>query len=272
MMKKELRVEISFKDLNQLKNKIDFLLNRDIYKINIPCKGLIKKDFLLEAIKYIGTNYKEVEVIYHYSLFHQFSKDQNNSLNDLLKFIKLSRKYDNKEILLISGSRKKKNFEVTNILYKLKDEDIKFGVAYNPYFIKNNDISLERNNLIKKINSGLVNSIWLQFGSNVQALEKEIKFIKKNITDRSNDFNNQIKIYGSILVPSKQFLARFKFRPWRGVYLTQDFLNSLEYSKSITKEIYKFYYKNDIIPLVETECSTIKQFNEVKNLFQDIFI
>ena len=86
-MKKELRVEISFKDLKQLKKKIDFLLNRGIYKINIPCKGLIKKDFLLEVIKYIGTNYKEVEVIYHYSLFHQFSKDQNNSLNDLLKFM-----------------------------------------------------------------------------------------------------------------------------------------------------------------------------------------
>ncbi len=271
-MKKNLRVEISFKDLNQLKNKIDFLLNRDIYKINIPCKGLIKKDFLLEAVKYIGTNYKEAEVIYHYSLFHQFSKDQNNSLNDLLRFIKLAREYNNKELLLISGSRKKKNFEVTNILDKFKDEDIKFGVAYNPYFLKNNEISLERNNLIKKVNSGLVNSIWLQFGSNPQALEKEIKFIKKNIIDQSNIFNDQIKLYGSILVPSKQFLARFKFRPWKGVHLTQDFLNSLEYSKSITKEIYKFYCKNDIIPLVETECCTIKQFDEVKTLFQGNFI
>ena len=119
-MKKELRVEISFKDLKQLKNKIEFLLNKDIYKINIPCKGLIKKDFLLETIKYIGTNYKEVEVVFHYSLSHQFSKDQNNSLNDLLKFIKLSKQYDNEEILLISGSRKKKNFEVTNILDKFK--------------------------------------------------------------------------------------------------------------------------------------------------------
>ena len=266
-MKKELRVEISFKDLKQLKSKIDFLLNRDIYKINIPCKGLIKKDFLLEAIKYIGKNYKEVEVIYHYSLFHQFSKDQNNSLNDLLKFIKLFKQYDNKEILLISGSRKKKNFEVTNILDKLKDEDIKFGVAYNPYFIKNNDISLERNNLIKKINSGLVNSIWLQFGSNVQALEKEIKFIKKNIANQTNNFNNQIKIYGSILVPSKQFLARFKFRPWKGVYLSNKYLNSLEESEKITKNILDFYLKNNIIPLLETELSTEKQFANAQNFF-----
>ena len=271
-MKKEIRVEISFKDLNQLKNKIDFLINKDIYKINIPCKGLIKKDFLLEAVKYIGTNYKEVEVIYHYSLFHQFSKNQNNSFNDLLKFINLSREYDNKEILLVSGSRKRKNFEVSNILNKLKDEGIKFGVAYNPYFIKDIDISFERNNLFKKVNSGLVNSIWLQFGSNLQALKKEIKFIRKNITDQSKTINSEIKIYGSILVPSKQFLARFKFRPWRGVYLTQDFLNSLEYSSSITKEIYKTYCNNNIVPLVETECCSINQFYEVKNLFQDIFI
>ena len=271
-MKKELRVEISFKDLKQLKNKIDFLLNNDIYKINIPCKGVIKKDFLLEAIKYIGTNYKQAEIIYHYSLFHQFSKDQNNSLNDLFKFIKLSKKYKNKEILLVSGSRKKKNFEVSNILNKLYDQDIKFGVAYNPYFIKKKDIFLERNNLIKKVNSGLVHSIWLQFGSNIQALKKEINFLKKHISDQSNIFNSEIRIYGSILIPSKQFLARFKFRPWRGVYLTQNFLNSLEHSTSITKEIYKIYDKNNIIPLVETECSTIKQFNEVKNLFHDIFI
>jgi len=271
-MKKQLRVEISFKDLKQLNNKIDFLLSKDIYKINIPCKGLIKKDFLLEVIKYIGSNYKEAEVIYHYSLFHQFSKNQNNSLSDLLKFIKLCRKYNNKEILLVSGSRKKKNFEVTNILNKLRDEDIKLGVAYNPYFIKKNDIHLERDNLIKKVNSGLVNSIWLQFGSNLEALNKEIQFIKKIIKDQSDPSKNDIKLYGSILVPSKQFLARFKFRPWKGVYLTHDFLNSLEISTSITKEIYNFYSENNIAPLVETDCSAMKQFNEVKNLFHNIFL
>ena len=271
-MQKELRVEISFKDLQQLKNKIDFLINKNIYKINIPCKGLIKKDFLLDVIKYIGTNYKDADVIYHYSLFHQFSKNQNKSLDDLLEFIKLCREYNNKEILLISGSRKKKNFEVTNILNKIKGNDMKFGVAYNPYFIDKNDIALERDNLIKKVNSGLVNSIWLQCGSNLQALNKEIKFLKKNISYQSNSLRSDIKLYGSILVPSKQFLARFKFRPWKGVFFTQEFLNSLKLATLVTKEIYNFYVQNNIIPLIETECCTIKQFNEVKHLLEDIFI
>ena len=268
-MNKQLRVEISFKDLEQLKKKIDFLIDKNIYKINIPCKGLIKKDFLLKVIKYIGTNYKEVEVVYHYSLFHQYSKDINNSLNDLLKFINHCSKYNNKEILLVSGSRKKNNFEVADIITKLKN-DIKIGVAYNPYHLERNEISLERNNLIKKINSGLVNSIWLQFGSDHQALNKEIKYLK-DIIERYNSFKRDIKLYGSILVPSKQFLARFKFRPWKGVYLNNDFLNSLDYSISITKEIYKIYCENNIIPLIETEFCTINRFNEVKNLFKNIF-
>ena len=268
-MNNHLRVEISFKDLEQLKKKIEFLLNNNINKINIPCKGIIKKDFLLDVIKYIGTNYKEAEIVYHFSLFHQFSKNSKNSLNYLSKFIKYCRIYNYNQILLVSGSRKKKDFEVTTILPKLKN-DIKFGVAYNPYFTEKNDISLERDNLIRKVNSGLVNSIWLQFGSNNQALQKEIKFIKENIIVRSNN-TNDIKLYGSILVPSNQFLARFRFRPWKGVYLTQNFLNSLEFAKSYTKEINNIYLKNKITPLIETECCTIKQFNELKNLFSGFF-
>ena len=269
-MRKQLRVEISFKDLEQLKNKIEFLLDKNIFKINIPCKGLIKKDFLLEVVRYIGTNYKEAEIIYHYSLFHQFSKNKNNSLNNLSEFINYTRKYNNKEILLVSGSRKKKNFEVSTILNEIH-KDIKFGVAYNPYFIDKDDISFERENLIKKINSGLVNSIWLQFGSNHKTLCKEIKFIKKIISNKSNIFKNDIRLYGSIFIPSKQFLARFKFRPWRGVFLSNDFLNSLENSCLTTKEIYKIYCQNNITPLIETECSNIKQFNQVENLLEGDF-
>ena len=269
-MNKHLRVEISFKDLQQLKQKLDFLLNRNIYKINIPCKGLIKKEFLFDVIKYVGTNYQEAEIIYHYSLFHQFSKDKNNSLNDLLKFIKYCETYNNKEILLVSGSRKKKDFEVANVLPMLKNE-MYFGVAHNPYFTEENDINLERDNLIKKVNSGLVNSIWLQFGADHNHLNREIKFIKKLIMDQSKLFNIDIKLYGSILVPSKQFLARFKFRPWKGVYLSQNFLNSLEFSSYITKRIYKIYLENNITPLIETDCTSIKQLNEAKSLFQDIF-
>ena len=53
-----LRFELSFKNIFQLQNKLDFCKSNNINKINIPCKGVIKKDFLNETIKYIGENYK----------------------------------------------------------------------------------------------------------------------------------------------------------------------------------------------------------------------
>ena len=66
-----LRFELSFKDISQLENKLNFCKFNKIKNINIPCKGIIKKDFFNSTIKYISKNYPEFNVTYHYSLYHQ---------------------------------------------------------------------------------------------------------------------------------------------------------------------------------------------------------
>ena len=263
------RVEISFKDFDQLKKKLDFCLNKKIYKINIPCKGNIKKDFLIEVVKFLGVKYKNLDIIYHYSFYHQFYKNRSLSYEFFLNFLELNKLYNkNNQILLVSGSRKKNDFEVLDILEKLKydlSKNVNFGVAFNPYFLEDKDCKIERNRLIDKLNSYFVNSIWLQFGSEINLLEREINFFNKKIFNSQQFIDNEINIYGSLFIPSKQFLARFKFRPWRGVYLSNKYLNSLEESIIITKNIIDFYLFNNVIPLVETELSTEKQFVEAQN-------
>ena len=263
------RVEISFKDFDQLKKKLDFCLNKKIYKINIPCKGNIKKDFLIEVVKLIGVKYKNLDVIYHYSLFHQFYNNKIRSYQQFLNFIEVNKIYNrSNEILLVSGSKKRKEFEVLNILEELKSDfskNIKFGVAFNPYFLDESHYKIERKRLIDKLNSYYVHSIWLQCGSEIKQLAKEINFLNKSIRNSQKIIDKEINIYGSLFIPSKQFLARFKFRPWRGVYLSNKYLNSLEESSRITKKIIDFYQNNSIIPLVETELSNEKQFIEAKN-------
>ena len=89
------------------------------------------------------------------------------------------------------------------------------------------------------------------------------------IGNSQNLIDKGIDIYGSVFIPSRQFLARFKFRPWRGVYLSNKYLNSLKESTEITKKIIDFYLSNSIIPLVETELSSEKQFKDAQN-FIDI--
>ena len=80
------RFELSFKNISQLEEKLIFCKIHGINNINIPCKGVIKKDFLNSTIKYIKTNHNEFNVFYHYSLFHQYSINKENSYKDFLDF------------------------------------------------------------------------------------------------------------------------------------------------------------------------------------------
>ena len=49
----KLRFELSFKNISQLENKLNFCKFNKIKNINIPCKGSIKKDFFNSSVKYI---------------------------------------------------------------------------------------------------------------------------------------------------------------------------------------------------------------------------
>ena len=82
------RFELSFKNIEQLEKQLYFCRLNEIKNINIPCKGLIKKEFFNTTFEYINKNYKELNVTYHYSLNHQYSKDKDTSYKELLGFIK----------------------------------------------------------------------------------------------------------------------------------------------------------------------------------------
>ena len=119
-MDNNLRFELSFKNLNQLENQLDFCKFNNIKNINIPCKGPIKRELFNSTIKYISDNFQEFNVTYHYSLYHQYYKNIENSYKDFLDFIKNSHSNGNYKILLISGSNKKKNFDTVKVLNDIK--------------------------------------------------------------------------------------------------------------------------------------------------------
>ncbi len=267
----DLRFELSFKNIFQLENQLRFCISNKINKINIPCKGVIKKEFLNQIIEYIGEKYKDLDVIYHYSLYHQYTQNRNISYSKFLNFIKKCNTYNINEILLVSGSNKKKNFQVLDVMREFKNEkiNINIGNAYNPYLKNYYNLGGERNILEKKISSGLTRSIWLQFGTDIKLLEYEIDFIKKTIAN--NKFNRKtqnIRIFGSLLIPSKQFISRFKFRPWKGVYIADKYLNSLDDFYSFTKDLIEIYLDNNIYPVIETEFYSEEKLEEIYTLIK----
>ena len=100
-MNNNIRFEFSFKNISQLENKLNFCKLNNIKNINIPCKGLIKKELFNSTIEYISKNFNEFNVTYHYSLYHQYSKNKDESYQYFLDFFKnsqINRKY---EILLV---------------------------------------------------------------------------------------------------------------------------------------------------------------------------
>ena len=114
-MNNNTRFELSFKNITQLETKLNFCKLNNIKNINISCKGLIKKELFNYTINYISQNFHEFNVTYHYSLYHQYSKNKVKSYQAFLDFIKNSYTNRNYEILLVSGSNKKKNFDLSLI-------------------------------------------------------------------------------------------------------------------------------------------------------------
>ncbi len=264
-MYNDMRFELSFKNISQLENKLNFCRLNNIKNINIPCKGLIKKEFFNSTINYISKNFNEFNVTYHYSLFHQYSKNKNKSYQDFLDFIKNSHTKRNHEILLVSGSNKKKNFDSIDVLGYLKKEKnvkVKLGIAFNPYLKKYYKITSERDRFERKISTGLINSIWFQYGTDIKVLENELSYLKK--VSKDEKFN----LFGSLFIPSKQFIARFKFRPWKEVHISEKFLYSLENFFGFTRDLVSFYKKNNITPIIESDFSSLEKLNSV-NSFLD---
>ena len=261
----KLRFELSFKNISQLENKLNFCKCNNIKNINIPCKGAIKKDFFNSTINYISKNYKEFNVTYHYSLYHQYSQNKEKSYQDLLDFLKNSYSNRNYEILLLSGSNKKKDFDVINVLSKIKEEkhlEVKLGVAYNPYLKKYYKDTSERERFDRKLSSGLINSIWFQYGTDIKLLQNEVTYLKRVAK------YEKINLFGSLLIPSKQFISRFKFRPWKGVHISEKYLYSLDDFYDFTRELVCIYSNNNITPVIETDFASSEKLDSLYRFFR----
>ena len=261
-----IRFELSFKDIYQLEKKLNFCKFNNIRNINIPCKGVIKKELFNSTIKYISKNFHEFNVTYHYSLYHQYSKNKDKSYQDFLDFIKNSYSNRNYEILLVSGSNKKKNFDAVNVLRLLKKEEnlkVKLGIAYNPYLKKYYKVSSERERFNSKICSGLINSIWFQYGTDIEVLQNELTYLKNLAKEE------KLNLFGSLFIPSKQFIARFKFRPWKEVYISEKCLYALENFFDFTKDLVSFYKKNNITPVIESDFSSSEKLDSVYSFLEN---
>ena len=270
-----LRIEISFKSFDELRLILSFCQQNKLKKINIPCKNNLKKDFLLNSIRISREEFPDLDLIPHFSILHEFKRNRVNTIESFIEFFNVVKRLGCNELLLISGSQKRSTLDASSTLSYLNEKklfsysDLTIGVAFNPYLnsilFKKEIIKLE-----KKLQSGLVKSVWIQFGTEFTLLESRIGILKKLIfaAEKANYNKTNIKLFGSILIPSKQFLARFKYRPWKGVYCSKEFLESVDSASNLVTNLLKLYKKFDIYPLIETDVSNDDKLNSLLTILQ----
>ena len=266
-----IRIEVSFKSFEELRMILSFCQSNNLYKINIPCKNSLKKDFLLESIKISREEFPNIDIIPHFSILHEFKRNRINTQDSLLNFLRAVKYLGCKQILLVSGSQKRSTLDSLAALSVLKDYPLFFnqnffiGVAFNPYLpgvLFDEEIS----RLDKKLQSGLVNSIWIQFGTDYKLLRSRIQILSSIIfrAINKNSKISEIMLFGSILIPSRQFLARFKYRPWKGVYCSDEFLDSVDVASNLVIKLLKTYKHYNILPIIETNISTEDHLKKLK--------
>ena len=121
----------------------------------------------------------------------------------------------------------------------------------------------ERERFDRKLSSGLINSIWFQYGTDIKELQNEVDYIKKVAK------YEKINLFGSLLIPSKQFIARFKFRPWKGVHISEKFLCSIDNFCDFTRDLVQFYEGNNITPIIETDFASPDKLDFLYSFFSN---
>jgi hypothetical protein len=212
----------------------------------------VKNDNLLASAKNIINIMPAANVCVHYSLKYNTQKSVEQSFSYFNGFLSKAEQMGVAEILVISGSGDKKALNTVSCLQMLQESE-------NPYFPDAKNRSIEVDRLSAKLATGMVSTIYLQFGSDISLLKEGLLAINKALESygasdsklKRRD-SKEVKVIGSVMIPSKQLLARMKFRPWNGVYLSETFLGGVTAAEGIVLEILDIYRDFGVEPLVET--------------------
>ena len=270
-----IRYELFFKGRQELIDRVKFLSQRGATSFNLVNKN--KKDTMEEWVEIIQKTLPECSVCAHYSLkYNRKSSRQGGddaSYEKIKSFLRSAPILKDKhakqstEVLLISGSGEKATLDPIKVLRRLKTDQIAalpiIGVAYNPFFQSDNDRAVERDRLVMKLETKLVNKVYFQFGTNLEFLRSTLNWMK----ELQSQYN--FSVCGSIFLPTKKLIAQQKFRPWNGVFLSDEFLSSPANANKIVVKMIQLYkeYECEILfeaPGVRNE----KDFAEVEKLLK----
>jgi hypothetical protein len=185
---------------------------------------------LIQSIKEINS---QLSIIPYYSLkYHQEVSPQETSnlyMQELAQYQQLGIL----ETLLVSGNPKPRNdsLDILRLIQSTYTSNQYPGiaVAYNP-FLQDEALLQENHRLTEKLRTDIISSVYFQIGIDTTIIREAVQFIRH--------IQPNISIAISLMNPTKANLAKFSYRPWRGVILPPEYLQSSDNAHQINQELY----------------------------------
>eukprot|EP00746_Dinoflagellata_sp_MGD_P013054 gnl/MRDRNA2_/MRDRNA2_128047_c0_seq1.p1 gnl/MRDRNA2_/MRDRNA2_128047_c0~~gnl/MRDRNA2_/MRDRNA2_128047_c0_seq1.p1 ORF type:complete len:316 (+),score=46.68 gnl/MRDRNA2_/MRDRNA2_128047_c0_seq1:111-950(+) len=226
------RLEVFAKNVAELNQQMPVL--HDIANLegfqgfNLPNKT--PKDPLKEMASAIHRELPGANICVHYSCAYQ-----KESLKSVLE------KHNSVEsVLVVSGSRPKQNHDSVTLLNNLRHTKGRLGVAFNPYGC----LSEELARLEQKVKCDLVKDVWLQIGTSKAKLKTALDALRAR--------HPQLRIYGSVLLPTPQQLQQWRFRPWTGTAVETSALASVDAFGKAMRSCVQLLQEYGATPLLES--------------------
>jgi len=237
------RVELFFSSDDELRRRIGFLRSKGITRFNLVNKS--NGDDTLKSARVIESEFSkgsrsDVSVCAHYSMKYNKSRKLDGAFSKLKEFTERMNELNvESELLLVTGSGPKGNLDSLAALQRLQKEsvDVCVGIAFNPFFPDEVECEGEKARLLQKLETGLVNKVYLQFGTNLERLRGALQLLTELQSTHSLCFD----ICGSIFLPTKKLLAQQRFRPWNGVFLSDEFLSSEDSARGVVLQMMRLY-------------------------------
>jgi hypothetical protein len=244
-----LQLELNIRNILDLEKAVETLSTKKYSGVTITCKKQNLDSFMI--ISELQKYYPDLDITPTFSIANHYQGSAGATYQKFLKAVAFAQTFDVNNCLLVSGNPRKKldtiecleRFsEFRKWVVKSSDnEQIQslnnwyFSIAYNPYL---KDMEKENDRLAKKLSRNSIKCVYLQIGEDLVKLKKAINHIQS--------INKKITIWVSVLIPSQKLLSKIAFRPWGGVFLSNEFLNNLEFADQKTREIVDFCNDNNL--------------------------
>jgi len=182
-------------------------------------------------------------------------------------------------VLVVSGTGPKKELDAVKTLQHVAEGDvlvpagISLGCAFNPHIggeldtdageFKEKATQIEWNRLEAKLKTGAVASVWLQFGADLIAIDKNLARLTTRLAQEPATAS--IRVIGSLFIPSKAWLAKMRFRCWAGCYLggnEGEYLSSIAQAVEISQRLVHIYRRFDVEVVVESSIRSTRELQE----------